>query len=316
MAHCTQHFDLPSELWFKTIAFVLSDSIYSICCSGGDLYWDRNAFGTLRLVSKPFNHTTVKVADLALAGRPWDKVDGVAEDERMDVDGGDSKLRYVLSCAYESTQSSLFRLIYDRFKLINGIQSEHDKNARIFSSQSGASLLSAYYDYVQLIRCCKALFWRLVIVPVRSDVATTTRAAYSHQLLKLMEQIRVLFPTAFKDIQSALDAVAVPEMAEKLRRDIKRDWGFIISGLEIVYRCAQAVTRRDEWQSLDVSTFTGVCRLSERPACCDESQCGALYLCAQGSCSGRVSGYFEGELGLLHHEPRLIGCSCRVSEWR
>ncbi|KAM6492095.1 hypothetical protein JOM56_011819 [Amanita muscaria] len=123
--------------------------------------------------------------------------------------------RYVLSCAYESTQSSLSRLIYGRFKLINGIQSEHDKNARIFSSQSAASLLSAYYDYVQLIRCCKALFWRLVIIP-------------------LMEQIRVLFPTAFKDIQSALDAVAVPEMAEKLRRDIKRDWGFIISGLVIV----------------------------------------------------------------------------------
>lgn len=229
-----QHFDLPSELWFKTIAFVLSDSIYSVCCSGGDLSWDRNAFGTLRLVSKSFNHTTVKVADLALAGRPWDKEE---EDEPMDVGGGDSEM-------------DKLRLIYDRFKLMNGIQSEHHKSARTFFSH----LLSAYYDYVQLIRCCKALFWRLVIIPVHFNVATTIGAAYSQQLLKLMEQIRVLFPTAFLDIQSALDAVAVPEMAEKLRRDVERDWRFIISGLEIVYRCAQAVTRRDEWRSLDVST--------------------------------------------------------------
>lgn len=62
-------FDLPSELWFKIIAFVLSDTIHSICCSPEhvDLSWDRHAFGTLRLVSLAFSNHVVKVAELALS---------------------------------------------------------------------------------------------------------------------------------------------------------------------------------------------------------------------------------------------------------
>jgi hypothetical protein len=66
-------YDLPSELWFKIIAFVLSDSIYAVCCSpqngawAVDTSWEQHAFGTLRLVSKSFNDNAVKVADLALS---------------------------------------------------------------------------------------------------------------------------------------------------------------------------------------------------------------------------------------------------------
>lgn len=64
-----ERYDLPAELWFKVIAFVLSDSIYSVCCAGPDvdLSWDRNAFGTLRLVSTAFGNHAIKVAELALA---------------------------------------------------------------------------------------------------------------------------------------------------------------------------------------------------------------------------------------------------------
>ena len=82
LLHTTTHYlpdrgiyqyDLPSELWFKIIAFVISDSIYAICCSpqkgGGavDTSWEERAFGTLRLVSNLFNHNAVKVADLTLS---------------------------------------------------------------------------------------------------------------------------------------------------------------------------------------------------------------------------------------------------------
>ncbi len=62
-------FDLPNELWFKIIAFVLSDTIHAIYCSPNhlDLSWDRHAFGTLRLVSLSFSDHAVKVAELALS---------------------------------------------------------------------------------------------------------------------------------------------------------------------------------------------------------------------------------------------------------
>ena len=62
-------YDLPAELWSKIIAFVLSDSIYTVCCAGQDvdLSWDQNAFGTLRLVSTSFSDHAVKVAELSLS---------------------------------------------------------------------------------------------------------------------------------------------------------------------------------------------------------------------------------------------------------
>ena len=62
-------YDLPAELWSKVIAFVLSDSIYTVCCAGQDvdLSWDQNAFGTLRLVSTSFSDHAVKIAELALS---------------------------------------------------------------------------------------------------------------------------------------------------------------------------------------------------------------------------------------------------------
>ena len=62
-------YGLPAELWFKIIAFVLSDSIYTVCCAGqsADLSWDQTAFGTLRLVSTSFSDHAVKVAELALS---------------------------------------------------------------------------------------------------------------------------------------------------------------------------------------------------------------------------------------------------------
>ncbi|KAM6493269.1 hypothetical protein JOM56_011403 [Amanita muscaria] len=273
MANDTQHFDLPSELWFKVIAFVLSHSIHSVCCpttGGADLSWERNAFATLRLVSKSFSHVAFKVADLALAGR----FDG-EEDESMDVDGDEimddpDKLKYIFKCAchvwIDSTPS--FRLIHDRFKMINDIHS--DQNILNFFSQSGTTILSAYYGYVQVIKNCKTFFSRSGLFSGHPDLEIDVFLPASQQHLAFIERILTLFSKAIKNILSTLDVLAVPEMVEKLRRDVEWDSRFIISGLEIVHRCAQVIDRQDEWLSPNISK-----------------------LCAQGSCSGRVSNYLE-----------------------
>jgi hypothetical protein len=120
MSSQDSEFELPSELWFKIIAFVLSDTIHAICCSPHhlDLSWDRHAFGTLRLVSLTFSNHAVKVAELALSVPPclsssvrlsiwsfWKRLpipffrqscDGAVEpqgDTNMVVDGDAAKLK-------------------------------------------------------------------------------------------------------------------------------------------------------------------------------------------------------------------------------
>ncbi|KAM6493267.1 hypothetical protein JOM56_011401 [Amanita muscaria] len=258
-----QHFGLPSELWFKVIAFVLSDCIYSLCCSatgGADLSWERNALRTLRMVSKSFSHTAFKVADLALAGRRI-RIDGVTP-----VDGEEHK-PIITDVDGDERIDDLdkLKLIYNRFKMINDI---HSENVFDFVSQSGVTILSAYYGYVQVIKNCKTLFWRQGLLSDHPNLATNWFASASQQHLAFVEKIHGVFPTAIKNILSMLDILTVPEMVEKLRRDMGWYSRFIASGLEIVYRCAQVINRRDEWQSRNVSK-----------------------LCAQGSCSGRVSNY-------------------------
>lgn len=58
---------------------------------------------------------------------------------------------------------------------------------------------------------------------------------------------------AFRNILTMLHASPVPEMVDRLRGDVERDWRFVTAGLEIVYTCAQIMARRHEWDCPNMS---------------------------------------------------------------
>ncbi|KIL65399.1 hypothetical protein M378DRAFT_162020 [Amanita muscaria Koide BX008] len=197
------------------------------------------------MVSKSFSHTAFKVADLALAGRRI-RIDGATP-----VDGEENKpIITDLDGDERIDDLDKLKLIYNRFKMINDI---HSENVFDFVSQSGVTILSAYYGYIQVIKNCKTLFWRQGLLSDHPNLVTNWFASASQQHLAFVEKIHGVFPTAIKNILSMLDILTVPEMVEKLRRDMEWYSRFIASGLEIVYRCAQVINRRDEWQSRNVS---------------------------------------------------------------
>ena len=56
----------------------------------------------------------------------------------------------------------------------------------------------------------------------------------------------------------------VPEMVDRLRMNVERDWRFVTAGLEIVYTCAQIMARRREWE-WDCPTISEVSELPWLP---------------------------------------------------
>ncbi|KAK2465556.1 hypothetical protein APHAL10511_002448 [Amanita phalloides] len=218
--------ELPNEIWCKVIALVLSDSIYAICCSSPDvdLSWDRIAFGTLRLVSRAFGERAVKVADLALSNpqccgyaRRLTSPEEQPEETDMVIEGDGGKIRK----------------LYEKFNLLNTIQSASDPV--LFFADSGISLLSAYYGYVQLIKNSKIVFAR----------NTTAQ-------LDIVEKLYRVIPVAFRKVLIMLDLMTLPEMVDRLRLDVERDEVFVSSGLEIIYRLSETLTR-GEWRVSSVS---------------------------------------------------------------
>jgi hypothetical protein len=141
---------------------------------------------------------------------------------------GDDRSIDKMTAKNDLVEDQKLKLLYNRFNLVRTVQS--NTNPSLFFAASGVSLLSAYYGYVQLLRNCKLIFFR---------------GASSH--LDIISKVHGIFPVAFKNILTMLHASAVPEMVDRLKRDVERDWRFVTAGLEIVYRCAQIMARRHEW---------------------------------------------------------------------